>query len=327
MPLLSRNNMSLSIVMVTRDAEDVIEETLKSVVGLWEELLVDDAGSTDRTVEIIKKYGGKIYTLDPRVRGDDEKRSGDDKQRGGNDKKRGMTRKNLGERKQGLVKKAKGDWILVLDADERVSEKLYDEILHIRGSDKITLKRYFVKKAKRETIAYAIPYQNYVFGKPVYWGGERYAKVRLFRRGYGRISPEPLHEEVILTQNFHKATPCKRQGSGLENKNIDEMRGVIRHHSFRTPWQLFTKFTRYAWIAAKMHEIASPSKTRDRNDTLQKLFLYGPHMFWARFIKEKGYKDGWRGLVLALAFGYMEGLTYWLLFIRRIFIRPGLPKG
>jgi hypothetical protein len=43
-----------------------------------------------------------------------------------------------------------------------------------------------------------------------------------------------------------------------------------------------------------------------------KLFFYGPHMFWSRFVKDKGYKDGFPGLILALAFSYMESLQYWI---------------
>ena len=239
-------------------------------------------GSTDGTVEAVERYGGKVQRLDSRLRGNDKEENGDDK-------RRGMTGKNLGERKQELIKKAKGHWILVLDADERVSEELREEMKRLKDS-----------KTVRQCVAYRIPYQNYVFGKPVYHGGEKYAKVRLFRHGYAKISSKPLHEEVkvILPQKpgFSRSKP------GFED--IGTLRGIIHHHSYRTPWQLVAKFTRYAWVAAEMYEIAS-SKTA-RNDMLRKLFLYGPHMFWARFVKEKGYKDGWRGLVLALAFGYME---------------------
>jgi hypothetical protein len=46
--------------------------------------------------------------------------------------------------------------------------------------------------------------------------------------------------------------------------------------------------------------------------TLNHLFMYGPHMFWARFVKDQGYKDGFAGFVLAAAFGYMETLQYWM---------------
>lgn len=247
--------MTLSVVTITKNSLDVVEAALKSVAGLWDELLVGDGGSTDGTVEIVKKYRGIVAA---------QKKDAP-----------------LGERKQKLVEKAGGEWILVLDADERVSPKLAQEIRH-----------NVMEKNDRWIVAYRIPYQNYVFGRPVYYGGETYAKVRLFRRGYGRISPEPLHEEVIV-----------------KDGKVGELRGVIHHHSYRTPWQLFTKFTQYAWIAA-----GQKSKAGERA-TFQKLFLYSPHMFWSRYIKEMGYKDGWRGLVLALAFGYMEGLTYWFLLL------------
>jgi len=269
--------MTLSVVMVTYNCADVVEGALQSVSGLWEELLVGDAGSTDGTVELVRKHGGVVI--------------------------RPMKTKNLGERKQELVEKAKGDWILVLDADERVSPKLFQEIKSIihspRRSHALRLRSGLPPSEVINPVAYRIPYQNYVFGRPVYYGGEKYAKVRLFRRGMATISPEPLHEEIRVIG----PTSLKLRGV----KEIGEIRGKIHHHSYRSPWQLFGKFTRYAWVASGM--------TSDV--TLRKLFLYGPHMFWARFVKEKGYKDGWRGFVLAGAFGYMEVLTYWfLLFLR-----------
>ena len=260
--------MKHSVLMITKNGEEVIEEALESVAGLWDELLVSDDGSTDRTREIVTQYGGKVFSSGNRT---------------------------LGERKQWLIAKAQGDWILVLDADERVSRELYQEILQIRDFDKITLKRYFVKKlkqakrGKRETIAYAIPYQNYVFGKPVYWGGERYSKVRLFRKGFGSVETKPLHEEIRV------------------RGEIGELTNKIHHHSYRSPAQLFGKFTNYAWVESR------EKKRQGETLSFAKLFLYGPHMFWARYIKEKGYKDGWRGLILAFAFAYMEGLTYWFL--------------
>ena len=261
--------------MVTENSAEVVEGALQSIEGLWDELLVGDGGSMDGTVEMVKKYGGRIMQ---------QKRS-----------------TALGVRKQELVERAKGDWILVLDADERVSPKLFKEMLthSPRRSHALRLRSGLPPSEVVNPVAYRIPYQNYVFGKPVYYGGEKYAKVRLFRRGYGSISPEPLHEEVRVIGGI---------------REIGEFSGVIHHHSYRTPWQLFSKFTRYAWITARQ------MKWQGATLSFAKLFLYGPHMFWARFIKEKGYKDGWRGFVLALAFGYMEGLTYWFLFFRALTI-------
>lgn len=239
--------------MITRNAGEVIGEALESIQGLYDELLVADDNSTDGTRLLIKQYGGKIFTLKG---------------------------KNLGERKQWLVNKAKSDWILVLDADERISKKL-----------KMEIQKILRDKDTKRISGYKIPYQNYVFGKSVFWGGERYNKVRLFRKGYGKVTPVSLHEEVIV------------------RGKIGVLHGAVHHYSFRTPIQLFTKFTKYAWIASR------EKKQQGESLSFAKLFLYGLHMFWARYVKDKGYKDGWRGLILALAFAHMEGLTYWLILV------------
>ncbi len=246
-------------------------------------VLVSDQGSKDGTVERFRKMGARVYH-DPDI--------------------------NLGRRKQRLVEKAKTDWILILDSDEYPSEELIKEINTITcsGSPGLTQgdkrrgssRRSFLgnKHSLNDGIVgYRIPYQNYIFGRPVYFGGEKYSKVRLFRRGFGRVSEDALHENVIV------------------NGNIGELKGVIHHHSYRSPRQLFSKFTKYAWIAAGM------LVERGEKISAKKLFFYGPHMLWARFIKDQGYRDGWRGLVLALAFAYMEGLTYWILLYRSIRVR------
>ncbi|MBI3577700.1 glycosyltransferase family 2 protein [Candidatus Gottesmanbacteria bacterium] len=250
---------NLSVVMITKNSADVVGVALESVAGMWGELLVDDEGSTDGTREILRRYGATIVA------------SG---------------KQGFGKRKQNLVAQAKGDWILVLDADERVSEELRGEIVRLKDS-----------KTVRQR-AFRISYQNYVFGKPVYYGGEKYSKVRLFRNGFGRVSEVPLHEEIDV------------------DGKVGQLKEKIHHHSYRTPWQLFSKFTQYAKIAAGGKQDGfrvGPGMTNDA--MVKKLFFYGPHMFWARFIKEKGYLDGWRGFILAFAFAYMETLTYWFLLV------------
>lgn len=190
---------------------------------------------------------------------------------------------SLGVRKNRLINQAKTEWVLLLDTDEMLSSQLVEEIKEV------------VRKSPEDIHGYEIPYQNYVFGKPVYYGGEKYSKVRLFRRKYGSVTPVPIHEEVVVQGKIGKFT------------------GVIHHYSYRTPRQVLIKFTHYAWLVAgeklKQHETV----------TWKKLFLYGPHMFWARFVGDEGWRDGWRGFMLAKSFGYMESITYWLLLWRTIF--------
>lgn len=245
--------MYLSVVMITKNVEGEVGEALDSVRGIADEVLVSDEKSQDGTINILEKYRVKITST---------------------------SSVNLGERKNKLVQEARGNWVLVLDADERVSPELQVEI-----------RRIIVSEKNKDVAGYLIPYQNYVFGRPVYYGGERYSKVRLFRKGCGALTADLLHEEVVV------------------DGKILTLRGVIHHYSFRTFRQLFGKFTRYAFILARQKKLNGESAG------WKQLFLYGVHMFWARYIKEEGYRDGWRGVVLAAAFGYMETLIYWSMFV------------
>lgn len=189
----------------------------------------------------------------------------------------------LGIRKQNLVELADEGWILILDTDETVSPQLLTEINGV------------IKGAPEDIHGYEIPFQNYFFGQPVYYGGEKYSKVRLFRRKYGSITPVPIHEEVVV------------------KGKIGKLKGVIHHYSYSTPWQVLSKFSRYAWLVA-----GEKYKAHERV-TLKKLLMYGPHMFWARCIKDESWRDGWRGVVLALFFGYMEAIIYYFLLLKIFF--------
>lgn len=246
---------TLSVIMITKNAGDTLNSSLQSVAGLWKELIIGDDSSTDGTLRIAKFFGAKIVS---------------------------SAGSNLGQRKQLLIERSRSDWILVLDSDEQLSNELRNEIKRL------------LTKASSAHLGYSIPYQNHIFGQPLYYGGEKYSKIRLFKRGTAKINPSLLHEEVDFD-----GTPGRLQG-------------VILHNSYRSIDHVVKKFTKYATISSAQKDHAKEIVT------LKKLFLYSPHMFWARYIKDQGWRDGWGGFVLALLFAYMEGLTYWLLLFRKV---------
>lgn len=188
----------------------------------------------------------------------------------------------LGIRKNRLIQLAAYDWVLVLDTDEVVSPGLIKEIEEIFNNPADTVS------------GYQIAYRNYIFNRVVKYGGENYSRVQLFNRNYGSFTPIPLHEHPVI------------------KGNIVKLKGVIHHYSYVSLPQVLQKFTRYAW------QMAGEKKKAHESVTLKKLFMYGPHMVWARAVKDEGWRDGWRGIVIALCFGYMETLTYWLLLWRNI---------
>ena len=181
--------------------------------------------------------------------------------------------KELGRKTYG-IKKATSQWILILDTDEIVSKALSKEIRQIINSP----------NAKD---AYFIPYQNHLFGKPLHYGGENYQMIRFFRKGAVEIKSALVHEEIKI-----------KKGS------VGYLKAKIYHYSYRSIRQIFTKFTDYGIRDARQkHE-------KHEKSSLKKVFLYPPHLFWARYIKDKGCLDGLTRIILDFGFAYMEWLTY-----------------
>lgn len=189
----------------------------------------------------------------------------------------------LGIRKNHLIEQAGYEWVLVLDSDEVVSEPLLEEI------------QLAITKGDKTINGYSLPYQPYMFGKPLHHGGEQYSRVQLFKKSAGKFTPLPVHEHPVV-----------------EGK-IKALSGVVRHYTYNSFFEMLEKFTKYAW------QVAGEKKKAHEKVTMKKLFLYEQHMIWARLIKDKAWKDGWRGVLLAELFGYMEGLTYWFLLARTLF--------
>jgi hypothetical protein len=174
------------------------------------------------------------------------------------------------------LEKARGEWVLMLDSDEVVSAELLQEINDVITHNSVVN-------------GYLIPYQNHFLGKPLHNGGEDYKILRLFRREAAVIDPALLHEKVTV----HGKT--------------EELKGKIFHYSYRSLRQVFGKFTAYGVRDAKQRV------ERGERTSLKKIFMYPAHMFWARYVEDKGYKDGLFRIPLDIGFAYMEFLSYFLM--------------
>lgn len=102
------NRASLSVIIICKNEERVITETLESVKGWADEIIVLDSGSTDKTVEIAKQYTDDVHVTDwP----------------------------GYGKQKNRALDKATCDWVLSIDADEAVTEELKEEITRVINSE------------------------------------------------------------------------------------------------------------------------------------------------------------------------------------------------
>ena len=246
----------LSLLLISKDADELLEACLRSSKGLVDEIIIIDDFSSDRTLEIAKRYNAKIYLHHEH---------------------------DFGKQRAYGLKKVSGEWVLVLDSDEVLSDGLKSEI------NKILSPR--LSRDSRMTISgYLIPFQNHFLGRPVKYGGENYKMLRLFKKDSVGIEPGLVHEHFALKQG-----------------KVGKLKHKIYHYSYRSLIQVFKKFTDYAIREAKQ-KIKKSERT-----SFKKIFIYPPHMFWARFIKDKGYKDGIFRLPLDLGFAYMEFLTYFLM--------------
>lgn len=158
--------MKISIVVLTKNEESQISECLKSVK--WaNEIIVVDSGSTDKTLEIAKKYKAKIFT----DKGDDF-----------------SVKRSLG------LEKAGGEWILYVDADERVTPKLREEI------------ESGIMNHELEISVYKIPRKNFYFGNhqwPYIEKTERLFKKNALKGWRGQIHESPIVDgQVGELQNF-----------------------------------------------------------------------------------------------------------------------------
>lgn len=249
----------MSLLMITKDSEELLEKSLKSTQAIADEIVIIDNDSRDKTIEIAKKFQARIFKHDEN---------------------------DLGKKRAFGLNKTRGRWILVLDADEVISEKLSREIQELDQE----------KLRKKNIAGFYIPYQNHFMGKAINYGGENYKMLRLFRKESVVISPALVHEGFRLK---------KGEAGVLEHK--------IDHYSYRSLLQMFAKFTDYGLREAKQ------KVKRGEKTSFKKIFLYPLHMLWARFVEDKGYKDGIFRIPLDLGFAYMEFLTYFLmLFIRKI---------
>lgn len=231
--------MKLSVVISAYNEEKTIEDCLKSVKGWVDEIVVVDNISTDNTEKIVKKYTKKIF-----------------KQK--NDPTSIDTQKNFG------FTKATGDWILSLDADERVTPELAKEI-----KEKITVK---------DTVGYWIPRKNILFGKWIeHTGWYPDEQLRLFRKGKGEYKAKHVHEDLVV------------EGA------VEHLREHILHENYQAIGQFIERnLLRYAPNEAE--SIIANGYTFSYIDAL----WFPAREFLSRYFAREGYKDGLHGLVLSL---------------------------
>jgi glycosyltransferase involved in cell wall biosynthesis len=266
--------MQLSVVIITFNEEANLTRTLASVQPLVSEgkgeIIIVDSHSTDRTVEIAKSFGAKIFVEDW---------------------------KGFAAQKNSAIEKAEGDWILSLDADEEISETLgrgivtaltdqrQREILQgVPELAKDRLKAIFeVQRISgipltRFTFGYWLPRKNFFLGRWIRHGGYwPDPKMRLFRNGAARFDDRAVHEDASL--------------DGPDGT----LEGAILHHSYPALSDYIEHMNRYSSLGAEMVAAQGPVRFSVVNIVLRPLFTFLYNYFF-----RLGFLDGHEGLLLHL---------------------------
>lgn len=241
--------MKISVVISAYNEQNMIEDCLKSLKGLADEIIVVDNSSQDLTAQIAKKYSSKVYTLP-------------------NDPVMLNKNKNFG------FTKATEDWIISLDADERLTPELSEEIKKV------------IKN--KEVMAYNIPRKNIIFGKwiehSIWWPDYN---LRLFKKGYGKFPLKHVHEKLEV----------KGEVSKLENPMI--------HYNYQTISQFIRKMDN-TYTESEVEHFIKSGKSINWYDAIR----YPANDFLKTFFLEKGYKDGLHGLVLSILQSFYSFIVF-----------------
>lgn len=236
----------LSAVLITRNEEANLPGCLASLSGLADEIVIVDSRSTDRTVEVATAAGARVVSHD-------------------------FT--GFGAAKQRALELASGAWVLSVDADERVTPALADEIRSVLSAEP-PVNGYLVRR------------DVFFLGKRLRFGGMGNDWVlRLFRRAGARFSLSPVHEHVEVPGR------TGRLGAALE------------HHAYRTLAEHVEKMNRYTDIQARMK---AERGVRYRAWMWVRL----PWEVFARCVLRLGLLDGTAGVMFATMSAYSAWLRY-----------------
>ena len=242
---------NLSVVISAYNEEKKIEDCLKSV-SFADEIIFVDSSSTDKTIKIAEKYTSKIF-----IRSNNPMLN---------------VNKNYG------FSKAKGEWILSLDADERVSKELKEEISYlIKHNDRVS-----------QLNACWIPRKNIIFGKWIeHTGWHPDYQLRLFKKGKGKFPEEHVHEVI------------KVEG------NTSHLNQSIVHYNYETIFQFMQKLVNI-YAPNEGEQLLKNGYKFNWQDSMR----FPIKEFLSRFFVREGYKDGLHGLMLSMLMAFYHFMVF-----------------
>ncbi len=229
--------MPISIAIITQDEENRLPNCLESL-SFADEILVVDSGSRDGTVDIAKSFGCKVLL---------------------------ETWRGYARQKQFAVDNCLNDWVLILDADERIPRETGEKVRRIIGSP------------ESKFAAYSFLRKNFFHNRWIChcgWWPDRV--VRLVNRRLGQFNDQLVHERWI------------------SDGNIKALDLTIEHRSFRCYSDLVHKMETYSTLAAQ------DMLKKGRHAPWSSPLSHGLWMFVRTYMLELGFMEGFDGFMISV---------------------------
>lgn len=247
---------TLSVALIVKNEELNLAECLDTIK--WaDEIIVLDAGSQDKTIEIAKQYTDKVY-----INADWQ---------------------GYGIQRQRLQELVNSDWILMLDADERITLELKTEIQGVLSKD-------------NQNMVFALPRLSWCFGKFIRHSGWYPDYVtRLYAKDKAQYSKQLVHEKLEYDSSI----------------GLVKLKGDLLHYTYRDLEHYLVKSAGYASAWAEQRQ------KKGKSSSLSQGILHGIACFMKMYIFRFGFLDGKQGLLLALLSGHSTFVKYADLWVRQ----------
>lgn len=246
---------TLSVVLIVKDEAENLPACLETAA--WaDEIVVLDSGSRDETVAIARRYTDKVFAVNDWP--------------------------GYGPQRQRAQSHASGDWILMLDADERITPELQASIKEVVAAD------------RRDSV-YSVPRLSWVFGRYIrHCGWYPDYVTRLYPREKARYGDERVHEKL----HYPPAMAEKR------------LSGDLLHYTYRDLNHYLVKSAHYAeaWAQQRFE--------KGKKASLLQAFTHGVGCFVKMYLVRAGFLDGKQGLLLALLSAHSTFVKYADLWVR-----------
>lgn len=258
---------TISAIVLTFDEDRHIRDCLESIK--WcEEIWVVDSFSTDRTLEICQEYTTKI------VKHPFENFA----------KQRNWSLDNL---------PLSGEWVLLIDADQRITPELRDEIVSRLRQDEGRFAGYY------------IPKRQYFWGQPLRFGGTSpLYDIELFRKGRGRFQEDRIVHECLVLDG---------KAGFLKQPKIMIAKDSLFEYINRVNWYSNLEAIRMLETGQQLYTTSSVSYSR-KNQVLKFVFKYLPLKpivnFLFLYIVQQGFRDGYRGFLYAVMQSFYVFASY-----------------